>query len=158
MNWLRAAAAVVLAAATGFVFHVFYGRGWAKDYVQAQAELGRLGDIAREPYPLAVVVPAAATALIPVAFQVLLFVLIREKLPGRSGAAKGLWFGALLLAIGDSLIRMPVMSLIVGNPADVVAVQSAEAWIIKVMTGLIIGLLVPAGLSWQSLAGAKKSA
>ena len=146
MTALRLIAAVVIAAAAGFSFHVAYGRGWAKAYVQAQAALGRLDHILREPYPLGVVVPAALTALIPAAFQVLLFVLIRAKLPGRSGAVKGLWFGALLLAISDDLIRLPLMSMIVGNPPDVMLVQSFEHWAIKLMMGVVIGVLTPASV------------
>jgi hypothetical protein len=144
MTALRLSAAVVLSTAVGFFLHVYYGRGWANAYVQTQAALGRLNDIAREPYPTEIFLAALATALIPTAFQVLLFVLIRDRLPGRSGAVKGLWFGILMLAIGDNLIRMPLMSLIGGNPIDVMLVQTAEAWIIALAKGVLIGALTPA--------------
>lgn len=144
MTNLRLVAAVALATMSGFYFHVLYGRGWAVRYVGEQAALGRLNDIVREPYPWDVYLLALATAFIPTAFQVLLFVLVRDRLPGTSGATKGLWFGALLLAIGDNLVRIPIMSVAVGNPADVMLVQSAESWVIGLVKGLLIGILTPA--------------
>ncbi len=144
MTWLRLALAVVAAALSGFYFHVYYGRGWANAYVQAQAAAGRLSDVVREPYPDAVVLIATLTSLVPMAFKVLVFVIIRDLLAGRSGVAKGLSFGLLLLVIGDSFIRMPVMNIVVGNPVDVMLVQSAEAWIYSLLIGLIIGIFVPA--------------
>ncbi len=143
MTSLRLAAAVVLAALSGFYFHVFYGRGWANAYVQAQAAAGRLNDVAREPYPDVMVFIAALTSLIPMAFKVLLFVMIRDLLPGRSGAAKGLSFGLLLLVISDSFIRMPIMNVVGGNPPDVMLVQSAEGWVYSLLIGLVIGVVVP---------------
>lgn len=148
MTNLRLVAAVVMATVTGFYFHVLYGRGWAVRYVQEQAAQGRLNDIVREPYPWDVYLAALATAFIPVAFQVLLFVLVRDRLPGTSGATKGLWFGALLLAIGDTLVRIPIMSVAVGNPVDVMLVQSAEYWVVGLLKGLLIGVLTPAEIGW----------
>jgi hypothetical protein len=112
-------------------------------YVQAQGEAGRLNQIVQEPYPPDVYAVAAATTLIPTAFQVFLYFLIRERLPGRSDVIKGAWFGLLLLAIGDNLIRSPVMNLIIGNPIDVMLVQSAEAWTIAIIKGMLIGILSP---------------
>ena len=143
MKLLRLAAATLLATAAGFFIHVHYGRGWANQYVQVQAAAGRLSEIAREPYPWDVYLLALSTAVIPTAFQVLLYVLIRDKLPGRNDAIKGLWFGALLLAIGENLIRIPIMSVAVGNPIDVMLVQSAEAWTIGIVKGLLIGVVSP---------------
>lgn len=148
MTNLRLVAAVALATVSGFYFHVLYGRGWVVRYVQEQAAQGRLNDIVREPYPWDVYLAALATAFIPTAFQVLLFVLVRDRLPGTSGAVKGLWFGALLLAIGDNLLRIPIMSVAVGNPADVMFVQSAEYWIIGLVKGLLIGVSTPAEIRW----------
>lgn len=150
MTHLWLVAAVALATASGFYFHVLYGRGWAVRYVQEQAAQGRLNDIVHEPYPWDVYLAALATSFIPTAFQVLLFVLLRDRLPGSSGAVKGLWFGALLLAIGDNLVRIPIMSLAVGNPADVMFVQSAEYWIIGLVKGLLIGVLTPADVGWSA--------
>ncbi len=140
---LRLVIATLLATACGFYIHVLYGRGWANQYVQVQAAAGRLNEIAREPYPWDVYLLALSTAAVPTAFQVLLYVLIRDRLPGQSGPVKGLWFGVLLLAIGENLIRIPLMSVAVGNPVDVMLVQSAEAWSIGLIKGLLIGLLVP---------------
>lgn len=149
MMWVRLTLATVLATAAGFYFHVYYGRGLANDYVQAQAAAGRLNDIARAPHPMPIFLTALATALLPVLFKVALFVLVREQLPGRSGVAKGLWYGLLLLVISDDFVRGPIMSMVVGNPVDVVLVQSAEWWLIPLMMGLIIGVLVPAGVDQQ---------
>lgn len=152
---VRLIAAVVLATVSSFYFHVHYGRGWAVRYVEAQAALGRLNEIAREPYPWGVYVAALATAFVPTLFQVFLFVLVRDRLPGASGVVKGLWFGVFLLAIGDNLLRMPIMNVVVGNPIDVMLVQSAEYWVIGLLKGLLIGVLTPAQLAWPLRRAAK---
>lgn len=148
MTNFRVIAAVALATVSSFYFHVLYGRGWAIGYVQQQAALGRLNDIVHEPYPWDIYLAALATAFIPTAFQVGLFVLVRDRLPGTSGAVKGFWFGARLLAIGDNLVRIPIMSVAVGNPIDVMLVQSAEHWIIGFLKGVLIGVLTPPQLTW----------
>ena len=44
---------------------------------------------------------------------------------------------------GDGLLRTPVMNLIVGNPVDVVLVQSAEPWAMSFVTGMAIGTIAP---------------
>lgn len=147
MIWVRLALATVLATAAGFYFHVFYGRGVANDYVQAQAAAGRLNDIVHAPYPMPIFLAALATSFLPVLCKVAIFVIVRQQLPGKSGAVKGLWYGLLLLVITDDFIRVPIMSVVVGNPIDVMIVQSAEVWGIHLMTGLIIGALVPADVS-----------
>lgn len=129
------------AAALGFAVHVLYGQGWAKAYATQAAAAGRLEGLVQQPYPAAVVVVAAATAVLPALGKVLAFLLMQEHLPGKSGWQKGLSFGALLLLAGDGLFRMPVMNLVIGNPVDVVLVQSAEAWAIALITGAVIGTI-----------------
>ena len=143
LYWLRIAAAILGAAGVGFAIHVLYGRGWANDYVQHAADTGRLAGALREPYPQYVVVTAFVLALLPTAGKVVAYMLLRGSLPGKTRLTKGLWFGLLVMFMGDTLIRLPLMNAIIGNPLDVVFVQGLEGWLIGPLVGVVIALLVP---------------
>src|SRR5690349_14871605 len=108
MRWVRIVLATTVASAAGFGIHVLYGQGWALQYVARAAQGGRLNGVVREPYPNYVVVIAALTALIPTFGKVLMFMLVRDRLPGRTAVVKGLGFGLLLLMINDALLRLPI--------------------------------------------------
>jgi hypothetical protein len=127
----------------GFAIHVQYGRGWAEAYVQHAANVGRLRGGLHEPYPAWLVTVAFITELLPVAGKIALYLLIRDFLPGKSRLMKGLSYGLLLMAIGDTLVRAPLMDALVGNPVDVVLVQNAEGWAIDLSVGSVIALLAP---------------
>lgn len=135
--------ATIVAATIGFAIHVFYGQGLAMEYVQSVAQEGRLSGIIRQPYPAWLVTVAATTALIPTFGKVLLYLLLQDKLPASSNTGRGLLFGLVLLVIDDALLRAPVMSVIVGNPIDVMLVQSLESWVIPLIMGLVIAHIVP---------------
>ncbi|WP_020588564.1 hypothetical protein [Desulfobacter curvatus] len=143
MNWTRIVAATILATAIGFLIHVLYGQGIAIEYVQNAAEGGRLNDVIMQPYPNWVVAIASLTALIPAFGKVFVYILIQDKLPGRNKIFKGVIFGMLLLCVGDNLLRMPIMSIVTGNPFDIVLVQSLEKWISYPAMGIFIALLAP---------------
>jgi hypothetical protein len=143
MHPARIAAATILADAIGFLIHVFYGQGVAIEYVQKAAEDGRLNDVIKQPYPNWIVAVASLTTLIPAFGKVFAYILVQDKLPGRNKAIKGFIFGVLLLFVGDNLLRMPIMGIVIGNPFDVVFVQSLEKWIIYPAMGIFIALLVP---------------
>lgn len=143
MHWTKIACATLLAAAIGFLIHVLYGQGIAIEYVQRAAEDGRLDDVIKQPYPTSVAVIAALTALIPAFGKVFVYILIQDKLPSQRKIIKGIIFGVLLLFVGDHLLRMPLMGLVIGNPLDVVIIQSIEKWIIYPSMGIIIALLAP---------------
>jgi hypothetical protein len=150
--WTRLALATLGAAAIGFAIHVLYGRGWAEAYVQTAARAGRLSKIIREPYPASVVIVASITALLPTAGKVIAFLWLRDNLPGRSRLVKGLWYGVLLTAMTDALIRVPLMSIVIGNPVDVMLVQSLEGWMIGPAMGIAIAILVPSQLGHSDAA------
>jgi|GEM_PF-2599257 len=141
--WGRFALALTAAAAIGFAIHVLYGRGWAQAYVDAAAAAGRLNGTVHEPYPHYVVIIAFASELLVVAGKIVAYVLLRDRLPGQSRQTKGVWFGVLLMAMSDALIRSPFMNYVVGNPIDVVLVQGLEGWLIDLTTGIAIAVLVP---------------
>jgi hypothetical protein len=141
--WGRLVLATFGAAGAGFALHVLYGRGWAESYVQSAARTGRLNNILHEPYPSIIVALAFMTALLPAAGKVDAFLLLRKNLPGHSRVTKGLWFGLLLMAMTDALIRVPFMSVAIGNPVDVMLIQRLEGWLIGMATGIAIALLVP---------------
>jgi hypothetical protein len=135
--------AVIVAAGIGFAIHVLYGQGWAAAYVDRAAGSGRLAGVLHQPYPPYVVVAALLAQVIPVAGKVVVFLLVRDKLPGQSRIVKGLWFGLLLLAATDALVRLPFMNALIGNPMDVVLVQGLEGWAIGLTVAVSIALIVP---------------
>lgn len=134
--------AAVVAAGIGFGIHVIYGQGLAMAYVQEAAQTGRLNNILTQPYPSWVVFVAGGTALLPTLVKVLLYVLIKPRLPSTTSLGRGLMFGLLLLAIDDAFLRMPIMNVVVGNPVDVMLIQSLEAWAISLCMGLVIALIM----------------
>ena len=140
--WSRLSFAAAVAATVGFSIHVLYGQGWAEQYVQTAARAGRLDHIVREPTRIVTAI-ALGMAFLPAAGKVIAYLLLRDNLPGRSRWVKGLIYGVLLTAMTDALIRVPVMSLVVGNPPDVMLIQSLEGWMIGPATGIAIAVLVP---------------
>lgn len=135
--------ATIVAASIGFAIHVLYGQGLAIEYVQSAAQEGRLNEIIQQPYPACLVAVAAITALIPTFGKVLLYVLIQDKLPASNNIGRGLLFGLVLLVIDDALLRKPIMSVVVGNPLDVMLVQSVEGWAIPLIMGLVVAHILP---------------
>ncbi len=142
MQLPRLVLATALAAAAGFSIHVLYGRGWAENYAQIAAQSGRMSHVLTEPYPGWVVAVAAATALIPTFGKVLVYLLVRDRLPGRTAWQKGLLFGGVLLLMSDGALRQPLMDVLVGVPGDVALAQALEPWLIQPLMGLFIALVV----------------
>ena len=143
MQKTRLLIATIIAAAIGFTIHVLYGQGLAMDYVQNAAQEGRLNGILRQPYPFWLVTLAAITALIPTLGKAILYLMIQDKLPASSNTGRGLLFGLILLAIDEALLRTPIMSVAVGNPLDIMLVQSIEGWVIPFVTGLVFAHILP---------------
>lgn len=137
---LRATLATFFGAAVLFVIHVYYGRGIAANYVD-HAFKTRPWKIFHEPYPTYVFWTALFTEMLPVLGMVIVYLMLRDRLPGRSTITKGLWYGALLMFCTDSFVRLPLMNALVGNPLDVVLVQALQDWMIYPLVGLTIALL-----------------
>jgi hypothetical protein len=145
MQFPRLAFATAVAAAAGFSVHLLYGRGWAETYAQIAAQSGRMSHILTEPYPGWIVAVAAATALVPTFGKVLVYLLVRDRLPGGAAWQKGLLFGGLLLLMSDGTLRQPLMDVLVGVPSDVALVQALEPWLIQPLMGLLIALVLEFG-------------
>ena len=143
MNATRIFLATATAAGAGFAFHVLYGRVFAQDYMAAAAEGGRMNEMLQEPYPTYVVTIAALTALIPTLGKVLVWLLIRDKLPSLTTFGKAICFTGLMMLIDGDVLRMPVMNLLVGMPLDVSAVYSAEKWVIVPTMCFLIAFILP---------------
>lgn len=141
MSVVRAFLATVLAATAGFSIHVLYGRGWAEAYTQSAAQSGRLSHVLTEPYPGWVIAVAATTALIPTFGKVLVYLLVRNRLPGRTFWQQGLVFGGLLLLMSESALRQPFMDVLVGVPGDVAMAQAVEPWLIQPIMAVLIALV-----------------
>jgi len=146
MSATKIGGATLLAAAAGFTIHVTYGRGWAEEYTQAAAQAGRITHVLTEPYPAWLVAVAMATALVPTFGKVIIYLLVRQKLPGQTAWRKGLAFSALLLLLDGETVRQPLMNTLVGLPLDVSLVKSLEHWVIDPVMGMLIALTV----SWSS--------
>lgn len=143
MMVVRIALATLVAAAIGFSIHVYYGQGLAMGYVQAAAADGRLGPITQPAWPDWRSLLAVLTALLPTLGKVLLFLIVREALPALGKVALGLSFGFILLMVDSNFLSQPVMKLAVGNPADVVLVQSVEGWVVPLLMGLAMAFFLP---------------
>lgn len=143
MYVIRIFLATAAAAGAGFAFHVLYGRGLAQDYMAAAGESGRLTHMLQEPYPTYVVTIAALTALFPTLGKVIVWLLVRDKLPGLTTGSKAVWFTGLMMFMGDDFLRMPIMNLLVGMPLDVCAVYTAEKWVIVPMMCFLIAFIAP---------------
>ncbi len=143
MYWMRILFATVIAAGFGFIFHVLYGRGWALAYEKAASDAGRLDAIIQEPYPAYLVVMALLTSFLPTLGQVIIWLFIRQVLPGKTNFIKGLWFTALMMLANQGLLRQSIMNLLIGMPLDVWLVSSAQGWIIVPVMSLLIVFLSP---------------
>lgn len=141
--WLRFALASITAAGAGFAIHVLYGRGPANDYVQEAAKAGRLSGMLQEPLPDWAVAVAATTAILPTIAVVVIYVLLQDRLPGKSRVVKGAWFALLLLATRDAFLRLPIMQTVIGMPLDVTLVQTSEGWLVFPVMGFLVALLAP---------------
>jgi hypothetical protein len=98
--------------------------------------------VLNEPYPRWIVAVAAITALVPTLGKVVVYLLVRERLPGTTAWHKGLLFGGLLLLMSGSAVRQPFMDVLVGIPADVAFAQAVEPWLIQPVMGLLIALVI----------------
>jgi len=140
-TYLRIATSAVLAAIIAFSIHVFYGQNLAAKFVST-AFKARHWITAHQPYPPFIFYSAFATAIVRMLGFGVIYSLIQDRLPGRSRAVKGLVYGLLIMFCTDDFLRLPAMNLLVGNPIDVVLVQSAEGWAIYPLIGLTIALVV----------------
>ncbi len=143
MSVARIVIATILITGFGFVFHTLYGETWITSIIDDAAGKGLMANVIRDPYPAWFVMTAALTALIPAAFKVILYYFLGASIPFRNKLLKGATYGVILLAVGDNLIRMPIMQLLSGNPGFIVLLQSAEAWVIYIGSGIAIALIIP---------------
>jgi hypothetical protein len=126
--------AAVAASAAGFAVHkVFADRlpAWVS------AHMGNT-QIKLPPYGPEIVVPAALTSLESGVAYLAAYLLVRRATPQRSVLLRSLLVAALCLALRGSLLRMPVMQLLIGNPVWVTLVQHAGAWAPVVAASLVV--------------------
>lgn len=150
ITYLRIALATALAAIILFVIHVYYGHGLAQAYVDA-AYKGRPSVVSREPYPPLVFWTAFATEVIPLFGIAVMYLLVQDRLPGRSLIAKGFYFGLVFMFCTDHFVRLPLMNWMVGNRLDVVLVQGLEGWATYPLVGITIAVVIGQTGKWPSL-------
>lgn len=92
-------------------------------------------------------IPAALSSIEQGIALGLVYLAVRACLPGIGTVRRGLLVGLLALALSGSLVRQPLMNLLIGNPPAVVAAQDGVTWFIWLAMGLIVAacldLLMP---------------
>ena len=126
--------AAISAAAVGFLVHKSFA-----DRLPAwvSAHMGSV-QIKLPPYGPEVVVPAALTSLEPGLAFLAAYLLARRATPAWPTWRRALVVAALCLGLQGSLLRMPVMQLVVGNPVGVTLVQHAALWMPYVAACLVV--------------------
>ena len=126
--------AAVAASVVGFSVHKAFA-----DRLPAwvSAHMGNT-QIKLPPYGPEIVVPATLTALESGVAYLAAYLLVRHATPERSVLFRALLVAALSLALHGSLLRMPVMQLLVGNPVVVTLVQHAGSWAPVVAASLVV--------------------
>lgn len=77
---------------------------------------------------------------------VILYALIRDRLPITSVVGRGVLLALLLLAVKGALFRQPLMNLVIGNPALVVLVQDGITWLVW-LSVCVVAAVVYEGLT-----------
>ena len=126
--------AAVAASVVGFTVHKAFA-----DLLPAwvSAHMGS-AQIKLPPYGPEIVVPATLTSLESGLAYLAAYLLVRRATPHRSVLIRALLVAALSLALRGSLLRMPVMQLLVGNPVWVTLVQHAGVWAPIVAASLVV--------------------
>ena len=126
--------AAVAASAAGFTVHKAFA-----DRLPAwvSAHMGST-QIRLPPYGPEIVVPATLSSLESGVAFLVAYLLLRRATPHRSVLVRALLVAALSLALYGSLLRMPVMQLLVGNPVWITLVQHAGIWAPVVAACLVV--------------------
>lgn len=127
--------AAALSAAFGFVLHVF-----ATEVVERYVASVMAGRQITPSWDVRV--PAMLSSIEQGIALALLYLLVRARFPLLGTLRRALLVGLLTLALGGSLIRQPMMNLLIGNPPSVVAVQDGMTWLIWAVMGLITAVVL----------------
>lgn len=131
-------AGIACASAMAFAIHVKYGGFIGRIVSNALAGM----DIAKPPYGFSITFIAAITSLLPTIGLFILFMLVYDRIPGKSPLTKGITFGLLRLLSEGQLIRMPLMNAVIGNPLWAVFLQQSETWIINLIVSVFLAYLI----------------
>lgn len=127
--------AAALSAAFGFVLHVL-----ATEVVERYVASVMAGRQITPSWDVRV--PAMLSSIEQGIALALLYLLVRARFPLLGTLRRALLVGLLTLALGGSLIRQPMMNLLIGNPPSVVAVQDGMTWLIWAVMGLITAVVL----------------
>src|SRR5437868_4664010 len=111
----------IAASAAGFFPHKLFA-DWLPQWVASHMEGVQ---IKFPPYGPEVVVPAALSYVEPGLAYLAAYVLVRKATPSSSVLVRALLVAALCLGLEGSIVRMPLMQLVIGNPLWVTLVQHA---------------------------------
>lgn len=105
---------------------------------------------AHAPYDALITTVAGVTAILPVVGVLILFLLIKPRLPIRNPVVQGILLAALLLLMEGELIRQPLMNWLVGNPPFVVLLELLKVWIPRFAMCILLAGIV----RWRHLLNA----
>ncbi|MES0884687.1 hypothetical protein [Roseibium sp. SCP14] len=128
-------AAAALAAAGGFVIHVFTVE-WIHEWVAGQMA----GKTVQSSWDVRI--PAAISSIEIGLALTFCYGLLKYRFPGLRWWIGGLGLGCLMLAVQGRLIRQPLMNWLVGNPVEVVLVQDGIAWLTWLVMALTVAFVV----------------
>ncbi|MEM9634602.1 MAG: hypothetical protein AAGA50_24950 [Pseudomonadota bacterium] len=127
-------AAASLAAAAGFVIHVFTVE-WIHEWVAGQMA----GKTVQPSWDVRV--PAALSSMEMGLALTICYALLKYRFPGLRWWIGGFGLGCLMLAVQGRLLRQPLMNWLVGNPIEVVLVQDGIAWLTWLVMALIVAFV-----------------
>jgi hypothetical protein len=126
--------AAIVAAGTGFAIHIATQapiQAWVSSHMQGR-EVATSWNVRYV---------ALATSIETGVALVVLYAITRAVLPFKSSVGRGLFLGALLLAVMGRLLRQPVMNLVIGNPVSVVAIQDGISWLVWLCMCIVVAVL-----------------
>ncbi|RQP21158.1 hypothetical protein [Piscinibacter terrae] len=133
-KFLQILVPAIAASAAGFLPHKLFA-DWLPHWVGAHMEGVQ---IKVPPYGPEVVVPAALTYIEPGLAYLAAYVLVRKATPTSSVFVRALLVAALCLGLEGSIVRMPLMQLVIGNPLWVTLLQHAGIWVPYVAASLVV--------------------
>ncbi len=133
-KYIQPTVAAVAASVVGFTVHKAFAD---RPPAWVSAQMGST-QIKLPPYGPEIVVPATLTSLELGVAYLAAYLLVRRATPDRSVFLRALLVAALCLALHGSLLRMPLMQLLVGNPVWVTVVQHAGTWAPVVAASLVV--------------------
>lgn len=127
---------IVFATIVAFGVHILI-QGWEDRVAQSYSHIVETAKNVDKTSFLIISV-AGLTAFFPVALSYWLLAVLWDRVPGEKWWVKGLSFSAILLILKNSLIRAPIMEMVMGIPPWLVAAGQLDVWVPNILLGLFL--------------------